>query len=182
MLVLFVFHCMTVSVTAFTSVVPVSERFSLPVLHFFCYNFPTSYLLSVPFQLLDTVLCKNLVTTFSRSISFCLNVSLIWIQAKNFKMKFEILSVAGCYRASDFQAEFLQQFSPSYRFSECHFKDAAFSFHLYFCPDFVLLWFNCCNILLSDLCKFNISLLSSRLSSSFKVNFLLCYFSCIILL
>lgn len=62
-------------------------------------------------------------------------------------------------------------------FSEYHFKDVAFSFHLHFCPGFVLLWFNCCNILLSDLCKFNIPLLSCRFSSCFKLNFLPYHFA-----
>lgn len=184
MLVLFIFHCMTVSITAFTSVVPVSLRDPPYHSSIFCYNFPTSYLLSIPFQLLDTILCKILITIFSRS--FCLNVSLTWIQAKIFKIEFEMLSVAGWYRASDFQITFQIFFSSSH-FPICWplstvSKMQPFLSISTFVQNFVLLWFNCCNILLSDLCKFNIPLLSSRLSSYFKVNFLPCHFSCIIFL
>lgn len=41
-----------------------------------------------------------------------------------------------------------------------------------FCPCFCPVMIQLLNIRLSDLCKFNISLLSSRFSSCFKVNFL----------
>lgn len=186
MLVLFIFHCMTVSVTAFTSIVPVSLRDPPYQSSMFSVitSQPVTY--SVSFQLIDTALCKNLITTLSRSISFCLNVSLIWIQAKNFKMEFEILSVAGCYRASDFRITFQIFFSSSHLPIGCSLNTVSkmqpFLSISTFVQTFVLLWFNCCNILLSDLCKFNIPLLSSRLSSYFKVNFLPCHFSCIILL